>query len=599
GRARWMPNDTLVALMTQADDADYQNLAEPRFTQFRRASNHAFLSSSLAFDNFRLGVNAWALNEGSAGAYSDNLSGINHESSQWAVNHTLLTLQYQYQFNNTFTLRTFTRYKVQANRPNARETRFQSYLSGDRNPLFLYTDPEDYIPGGYLVSEEVFVRAEDFDPDSTYVLGTLYETSEDQTFIPDSVLSQERLQGDEAQWQTAYLFQEATQLRSEISLLYSPSVNLDVITGMEYRVTGAQADYLTSSLPFPESSGGTSAVAGGNLIRSRDVGLYGQAAWHPDIPGLWLTAGGRLDYNWIPNRRDTLSAFNLFGYQLEGDGPGGYGFQLSPRAVVTYQVPELPLTEKLLFAQAFKDATHFQKFSVTHGRVDAPGLQPEQSANLELTGRWQQGSADSTFWQLEGGVYWGRYTQAPRLISVGEPAQLRADDNAETQVLGGQLLGTLTLREFSLWGNYSLTRSRTTGLAHADPDCPPVSSSVPVGAIPLHQVNVGARYRPLRFNWLTLSLRGNFLSRRSTGSGTTVNPYGPAVTSRPVAVFNGALTLSSPWRALTGASFQVIVNNLLDTKYYHPGLGTANGFHFASQVPQERAHFLVRLRYRW
>ncbi len=91
-----------------------------------------------------------------------------------------------------------------------------------------------------------------------------------------------------------------------------------------------------------------------------------------------------------------------------------------------------------------------------------------------------------------------------------------------------------------------------------------------------------------------VNLRLNYVGERKTGEGTTIdrNPEGP-VPSYLVA--GTALGYDGP--KLQGLRLQLLINNLFDEAYSHPGIGDAGGRVLASRLPQNERSIFLRLIY--
>ena len=73
-------------------------------------------------------------------------------------------------------------------------------------------------------------------------------------------------------------------------------------------------------------------------------------------------------------------------------------------------------------------------------------------------------------------------------------------------------------------------------------------------------------------------------------NGSSINSRDPLnVSYRPVA--NGAVG----YDLRPGVTAQLVVNNLFNTQYDDPGVGTANGLRFAASVPQPGRSLFVRV----
>lgn len=374
-----------------------------------------------------------------------------------------------------------------------------------------------------------------------------------------------------ARWSRTNLFRSSNQLRAELSFTYDPSERFSLVTGAELRDGEIQGDYVRSSEPVPAETGRAPEVPGGNQFHVQDLGAFVQLTYSPREA--WkLVAGGRLDDNRI---RET----------------GGYGTVFNPRLAVVYAPGRWVF--RTVYSEAFQDASNFNKFATVPGQRDlrAPDLQPERVENLELAAGWkdERGSAEvSAFEARYSGIV------EIRTVPFGSGTTGQFQNQGELRIRGVQAVADRQLGAFDLYGNYTYTEGyNTTPFDEAgEPlivDGRPVNE-LRIGDIPRHQANLGANLR-LRER-LDVNLRGSWVGDRPTGEGTTV-PTSPFRKIGSYFVADLALT----YRKLFGRALdvQLLVNNLLDEDYYHPGVREAGGGTFVPRVPQAGRSAFLRL----
>ncbi|MBT7859069.1 MAG: TonB-dependent receptor, partial [Gemmatimonadetes bacterium] len=372
-------------------------------------------------------------------------------------------------------------------------------------------------------------------------------------------------------WADIFFFRISKELRTELKALYSPSERFNLVSGVELRNGFIQVNYVTSfRTPFAAENGqpGTVVDAEGNTLQGdnhhnqRDIGFYSQASYRP-TRRLKLILGGRLDNNQV---RETE----------------GYGTVFNSRAAAVYTPG--PFVLKAIYAEAFKAASNWAKFSTSPSRqLTNPELDPEKVRNVDLSLGWQ--AAPGLFVDAVG--YWSRYSDIVGTAKV----VLNGNETTQNQPLGQlriggvQANGEWKLGEHRVYANYTFTDSKITEDAQGR------SVDIPMGDIARHRFNLGATLALPGRMWLNLRL--NRVGRRRTGAGTTVadNPF------RSVAAYtllNGALSYKPP---LVGVSLQLAVENLLDEGYFHPGVRSADGKILAARLPQNPRNAVLRLRY--
>ncbi|MFW6175299.1 MAG: TonB-dependent receptor plug domain-containing protein, partial [Acidobacteriota bacterium] len=369
-------------------------------------------------------------------------------------------------------------------------------------------------------------------------------------------------------WERTNLFRSSNQLRTELTLTYQPSERLDLVAGVELRDGEIQGDYVRSTEPVAAETGTAPRSDGGNQFHIRDLGAFAQLTYRPRQD--WkLVAGGRIDDNTI---RET----------------GGYGTVFSPRLAVVYTPGSWVF--RAVYAEAFQDASNFNKFATLPGVRDlpAPDLSPERVKNYEVAAGWKDERLSAELAAFQAG-----YSQVVGLRSVpfqgGTTGQFQ--NLGELRIRGLQGTATWRAGAFDLYGNYTYTEPfNTTPLDDAgEPlldDGRPVDE-LRIGDIPDHQANLGVNVR--LWERFGVNLRGSYVGDRPTGQGTTVttNPF-----DEIDAYFVADLALTARNVLSRRMDVQLLVNNLLDSDYYHPGIRQA-GATYAARVPQPgRAAFL-------
>lgn len=160
-----------------------------------------------------------------------------------------------------------------------------------------------------------------------------------------------------------------------------------------------------------------------------------------------------------------------------------------------------------------------------------------------------------------------------------------------------QASATGQFRGVQLSGNYTYSRPYNVApidefgepvtLSTADGSSGNVVTRLRVADIASHHLNIGAEFTRGRFDG---SIRANIVGSRPTGAGTTV-PESPLTSIDGYGIANGSIG----YRVTPTITGQVIVNNLFNSQYSDPGVGTADGIRFASSVPQPGRSWYVRL----
>jgi len=372
----------------------------------------------------------------------------------------------------------------------------------------------------------------------------------------------------QADWAVIYFSRISKELRSELKALYSPNERFSLVSGLELRNGLIQVNYVTSfQQQHPTETGVPSAVQGlngDNHHNQLDLGVYSQASYKA-TEQIKLTLGGRLDNNQV---RETE----------------GYGTVFNSRAAVVYTPSDFVF--KAIYSEAFKAASNWVKFSTSPSRqLSNPDLDPEKVRNVDLNLGWRmrQGIA------LDLVGYWAQYSDivgtAQVVLNGAETTQNQAQ--GKLRIRGIQMNGTWDFKEYRLFGNYTFT----------DPvifeDAQGRSLDVRMGDIARHRVNLGVN--ALFREKINLNLRLNRVGKRQTGPGTSVesNPFSVI---EAYTVVNGTLSYDG---LAPGLGVQLIIHNLFDQRYFHPGVRSADGKILAALLPQNTRNTMVRFLYQF
>ncbi len=390
--------------------------------------------------------------------------------------------------------------------------------------------------------------------------------------------------GVDSFWRRTFFDQSSQQFKTEATVTYQKSPRFNLVTGFEFRTSNIQGDFLlTTDCPDKEDgecpAGENRTDTRGQFFDHLDAGVFAQASLKPREN--WkIVLGARLDYN------DISEAGGTFGVELpdgtfEPISPEGYGMVFNPRLAVIYTQPRYVL--KAIYAEAFKDASAFSRYATSPGFRDLPNpsLEPERVSNLELAAGWQP--SEELFVDLA--VYRAEYDNA---VGLGRGELPNGDPTFQNQAVGSlEVTGLQANLEWKR-GDYELAANYT----YTDPTSTDGGDEARIADIAEHSVNVIANAHFHR-DW-NVNLRLNYVGERQTGPGTTApnNPDGPVPS-----YFVAGAALAYEGRHLHGSKLQLLVNNLFDEAYSHPGIGDAGGRVLASRLPQNERSIFLRLIY--
>ncbi len=267
------------------------------------------------------------------------------------------------------------------------------------------------------------------------------------------------------------------------------------------------------------------------------------------------------------------------------------------------------LVLKAIYAEAFKDASNFNRYATAAGIRDLqnPFLKPEKMENFELALGWE-GAAR---WSTQTSIYQATYSGAVGQVRV----PFQGGSTVQNQNVGALKIHGLTTsaryrREgFGLFANYSWTEPKnlqprdSAGDRYLDPDGRPIAE-VRLGDIAEHRLNLGLDLAwrvhfefDLRLSWVgdrdTFDVCSNCLPGGGTRDG---EPPAMATVGNPLREIDAYLDVNATltWKdPLPASRLQLVLRNLLDSEYEHPGVRSADGRVFATSQPQnERSIFL-------
>ncbi|MFC1852101.1 TonB-dependent receptor plug domain-containing protein [candidate division CSSED10-310 bacterium] len=365
-------------------------------------------------------------------------------------------------------------------------------------------------------------------------------------------------------WEVTWWYVFSEQLRTELKTVFKPTEKINFVTGLEYRRSYIQGAYITSDTPNPSETGfirdeADTGFPGGNHYKNVDTGLYALLSYAM-LKQLTFTLGGRLDNNEI---RTT----------------GGYGTVFTPRAAVVATPGKFIL--KAIYSEAFKDADNWTKYSTTPGRLlPNPSLKPERVKNFECSVSWQI----SRHFIVDVIGYHALYD------NVAGTANVTLPDGTETtqhQAIGSlQISGMMSnflfiYKDLTAYANYTFTEPKNE------------DTDLRIGDIARHQVNLGLNMHLLQK--LNLNVRLNYVGEKETGKNTTISTN-PLDKIDAYTVISGAITY---YNIMPGFSLQMVVNNIADVEYFHPGVRSADGDYYAAKCPQNERNFMMKILYNY
>lgn len=361
-------------------------------------------------------------------------------------------------------------------------------------------------------------------------------------------------------WNTTYFFQNNKQFRTEIKFLYTPSQNLYIVSGIEYRNSQLQGNYLnTTNILTPEEAGVFSGSAlGGNQFNIRDIGVYTQANYK-FAKYFGITGGLRVDNNTIREN-------------------GGFGTEFSPRLVIDYAKNDYVF--KAIYSRGIVNISNFTKFATAGNRIPNPNLGTESIKNYEFSASKKITkffTADVTFYE----------SIIKDVVGVRTFANGSSQNQnlGEFKIFGIQSNVLFIKKDLTLVANYTYTKPKQTK------DDTGKDADLVVADIANHHLNFIANY--LFIKKLNINFRVNYVGSKQAGTGTSV-PANPEKNFPAYTIANATIG----WvNILPGTTLQLVCNNLLDKNYFNPAGRAADGINTPSSLLQPGRNFFIKLNY--
>lgn len=362
-------------------------------------------------------------------------------------------------------------------------------------------------------------------------------------------------------YNVVYFFQNNKQFRTEMKLLYTPTQNLYIIGGVEYRSSQLQGNYLNSTnILTPEENGtaNTGTVLGGNQYNLNDWGVYAQSNYR-FAKYFGITAGFRMDHNVIRQN-------------------GGFGTELSPRFVVDFAKKDWVI--KAIYSRGIENVSNFTKFGVASGRIPNPTLKTESIKNFELA----ISKKINRYLTVDAQAYESLVDDVVGVRTLSATTS-QNQNLGRFKIFGVQANLTYTKKNLSVTANYTYTNPKQT-----TDDTGKEGVDLQVADIADHHINLIANY--LFFKKLNLNIRANYVGVKRAGVGTSV-PNNPETSFPAYTIMNATIG----YEVIKGGTIQLVCNNALDKYYFNPAGRAADGISTPSSLLQPGRNFFIKLNY--
>jgi outer membrane receptor for ferrienterochelin and colicin len=356
-----------------------------------------------------------------------------------------------------------------------------------------------------------------------------------------------------------HYFQQSRQFRTELKMDYTLNKNVYFISGVEFRNSQLQGNYLTSAVTSNLQDSGTivGVTSGGNQYNVNDLGAYIQGTYRLKS-GFGLTLGGRIDNNKI-------------------NKSGGYGTEFSPRIVFDYS--NSTFVVKTIYSRGIMNVSNFTKFSASGTRIPNPTLRTESLDNFELSFNKQF----SKFLSSDIDFYYSLPHDVVGYVNIAGGKQ-QNQNIGNFKIFGIQHNLNYVNKDFKASFNYTYCSPKQTKSETG------IVNNM-VADIADHHYNIILNYlfvKRINVNWRT-----NYVGTKKAGLNTTV-PSNPESTFDPYTV--SSLTLGL-FDLVKNTKITLVCNNVFDKTYYSPGPRVADGINNPSKILQMQRNYMLRLVY--
>lgn len=468
---------------------------------FLNPTNATYLQAKLNVNNFSIGLMQWKKVEGLGTLFTDktySLAGTN-----WSTTQSYIYINYNRQVNNNLSFYSSSYYK--------------DHVLNDESEQNMLVN---YATKGLTLKDLV--------------------------------------KGTSSSFSNTHYFQQSRQFRTELKMNYTLNKYIYFISGMEFRNSQLQGNYLTSTTTTNLQDSGTivGVTTGGNQYNVNDFGVFAQGAYRSK-KGFGITLGARIDNNKI-------------------NKSGGFGTEFSPRIVFDYSTKTFVI--KTIYSRGIMNVSNFTKFSAAGTRIPNPTLKTESIDNFEITVNKQISknlSADIDF-------YYSLPRDVVGLVNIAGGKQ-QNQNIGNFEIFGIQQNIYYVNKDFKATFNYTY--------------CVPKQTQSETGKVNNTVADIADNNFNLILNYLfvkhiNINLRTNYVGTKKAGPNTTVptnletfNPY--MISNLTIGLFD----------IIKNTKLSLVCNNIFDKTYYSPGPRIADGITNPSKVLQMKRNFMLRFIY--
>ena len=533
------------------------------------SSKDYFFEAKISSNNLIVGYRFWRLIEGWGGWYNDLEVAPSKNGANWSPQNRTFYLKYNNTLNEKISLSFQSAIRNHGLGDKTVRTMFRPF--GNPGSKLTLADLIDY--SDFKNNYPIFSVGDYSNPLSIQPGFNKFDKTSDKYYG----------------WLNRYYFYQATQGRLE-GRVYYDSEKLKFMSGVDFRLTSSQGDYLIYydsnwrgddflNNQINHSYAQEFGTAGGSLS-SNELHRAGSNMYLLNDLGVFFQGSYKLTDNLIFN-----SGIRYDRQQQRESGDKGYEVFL-PRLGLVFTNKNNAI--KFNYSKGFQQPSLWARFSTAGIRVPNPSLKPEgiNYFDLSITGTSKNRNIS---WNI--GVYDYQVFDAIKLVDY-EPIDASLSkyskhvNQNEYDIFGA----IFSLKAKSKSGKFKLNfNGNYTSPKTFSED----GNIISIADISKFRLNFGVT-KLIKINNLnaSINLRGNYVSSRPVGEGTSVSGnyginYSNEIPSYFVLNSNLILRHSSFKNMYIGIS----LNNILNEVYYHPGIRKARAFFDVpnSRVKQEDA----------
>jgi outer membrane receptor protein involved in Fe transport len=579
-----------IARAKALDQLAYTSKVNGRNVSYSNTTMNYFVGAKLSYDKFIFGFRMWKRKEG-FGNYHDLDMAPSINGSIWSPENKTAYLKYDTNINENITLSFLSTFKHHRLGDETKKVNFIPF----GNPNMGY-EPKHIVNYSSLLDTNYLVK---------------------EVSLNGSQSFPEIGHG----WRNKSYFYQGTQGRNELRLFYD-NERLSAMSGLEYRVTAAQGDYLSafdfnwrdyeSGEEYEASyynleendevnddyfgnaqSKGTAynQMEGSNIYVVYDFGAFIQASYQISKDRLYITGGLRYDNQRVRFNSDQKSGFS----------------DLLPRLGIALNVNK-NITVKANAAKGYQAPSLWTKYSTGANRIPNPRVRPERIQYIDLSvsnyGKLFNWNVTGFVHRIEDAISskrlpikTGRYAGKDIHVNIGE---------YDISGIFGQI--GVNYNSFRLFANATFTNGLKTnekdinqiassfpgydlGLVNSNSESPILNTQI--ADIAKYKANAGiTKTFDSKYIFATINIRANYVGEKMVGFGTTA-PTNPGIltgldqyndseniNSQGKFQFNNASipeyflvngNIMFSLKSLSGVRLGLQVRNILNEKFYHPG----------------------------